>query len=360
MTKSASPPQVLIIGGGPAGLSAARCLMIRGITPVVLERGPEIAAAVRFVDPETRLLSPARHSLLPGMTQAWFLEEYPTFAEVVRVLQRYRDEFTIAVETGVSIATATRSEAGFVLEGTKAAGDPVQYRGTHLILATGMLSQPVLPDGFDAARCEISWKHSRDLRTDNLRAARRLLVIGGGSSAGETLERWLDVRRDTDVAWLSLRSRLRTYVNPWFGIEWHDLSSWPERLPAAWFGWRAGRLREPMNVRILRPALRSGLIRRVGAVAEYAARTIRLADGSELDPDLIVFATGYRESAPLRNGLTPVDPDGRPIVRNCRVSGTPGLFWLGYRYGRNFASPYLRGIARDAEYVAELVVRDYR
>ena len=29
-----------------------------------------------------------------------------------------------------------------------------------------------------------------------------------------------------------------------------------------------------------------------------------------------------------------------------------GLYLLGYRFGRTFASPYLRGIARDAAYVA--------
>ena len=31
---------------------------------------------------------------------------------------------------------------------------------------------------------------------------------------------------------------------------------------------------------------------------------------------------------------------------------------MGFRFGRTFASPYLRGIARDAEYVAEHIARE--
>jgi len=52
-----------------------------------------------------------------------------------------------------------------------------------------------------------------------------------------------------------------------------------------------------------------------------------------------------------------LDPEGRPLVKNCESTRTPGMFLLGYRFGRTFASPYLRGIARDAEYVAERIAR---
>ena len=37
-----------------------------------------------------------------------------------------------------------------------------------------------------------------------------------------------------------------------------------------------------------------------------------------------------------------------------------GLYLLGFRFGRTFASPYLRGIARDALSVAERIAMDGR
>jgi len=36
---------------------------------------------------------------------------------------------------------------------------------------------------------------------------------------------------------------------------------------------------------------------------------------------------------------------------------TTVLYLLGLRFGRTFASPFLRGIARDAEYVARRIAR---
>jgi len=352
-------PRVIILGAGPAGLAAAYCLKQRGVSATVLERGNTVAAALRRADPETRLLSPARHSLLPGMVRDWYADEYPTFAELIRILERYRTQFAIDITTGVDIGQITHEGSEFHVQGCVAEEAPFTIAASHLILATGVISSPVLPDDFDPTHCTIPWKHSLDVRADDLRTARRLLVVGGGSSAGEVLERWLDVRPAESTVWLSLRSPLRTYVNPFFGIEWHDIASIPERLPASLFGWRAGRLREPMNVRTLKPPLRGGLIQRVGPVTQYASDHVVIG-GTHIEPDLMVFATGYRAAMPQMDGLIQYDPDGRPIVKNCGVPPTPGLYWLGYRYGRNFASPYIRGIARDAEYIARMIIGESR
>jgi hypothetical protein len=68
-----------------------------------------------------------------------------------------------------------------------------------------------------------------------------------------------------------------------------------------------------------------------------------------------VFATGFRYEMQHLDGLLECDPDGRPIIRNCESTRAKGLYVLGYRFGRTFASPYLRGIARDAEYVASRI-----
>jgi hypothetical protein len=192
-------------------------------------------------------------------------------------------------------------------------------------------------------------------RAADLIQSRNLLVVGGGASAAEVFERWLEVRRPDDKAWLSLRSTLCCFPHWICGIDIHYFVWLPEQLPACLLGWRAGRIKEPMTGLKVKRAIERKIITRVPGVARYKGDGVELADGRSLQPDLVVFATGFRYETKHLDGLLELDPDGRPMLRNCESTRARGLYVLGYRFGRTFASPYLRGIARDAEYVANRI-----
>jgi hypothetical protein len=70
-----------------------------------------------------------------------------------------------------------------------------------------------------------------------------------------------------------------------------------------------------------------------------------------------VFATGFRHDTRHLGDLIERDAAEWPIVRRNESVRTPGVFVLGARYARNLASPFLRGIANDAEYVAARIAR---
>jgi putative flavoprotein involved in K+ transport len=231
-----------------------------------------------------------------------------------------------------------------------------EVRGSHVINATGIISQPRLPDNFYFPPRR--WRHSIDVRAEDLAAAQELLVVGGGASAADVLETWLRVRREGQHASLSLRSKLFAVPHWIFGIDVHYLAWLPEHLPSALFGWRAGRLSEPMSGRAVVKAIRSGLIKLMPQVSRYESEIVEFTDGQRLEPDLIVFATGFSYAKEHLKELVDLDPDGRPLVKNCESTRTPGLFLLGFRFGRTFASPYLRGIARDAEYIAGRIAKE--
>jgi putative flavoprotein involved in K+ transport len=345
---------VVIIGAGPAGLATAYSLAGRGRPYRLLEQGSDPLWSLRRVDPEMALLSPKRLSRLPGQRLPREDPTYLPFRVLVERFEQYLRDHHLVVETGCEVTTVRRRERAFVVEGRREER-PFEIEASHVVNATGIIRHPRLPAEFDPRRCTFRFMHSLDFRTADLAAVERLVVVGGGASAAEVLERWLRQGPAVAPAMLSLRSRLWAARSPLLGIDLHYYVWLPEQLRTRWIPDRVANLPEPMNGIHVLPALRAGRIVRRPAVARYEGARVVFADGVQMEPDVVVFATGFRYDVSHLGGLVETDAEGRPLVTDCASRTTPGLYLLGTRFGRTFASPYLRGIARDAAWVAERI-----
>lgn len=330
----------------------AVCLQRYGIPHTVLERGIAPAAGLRLIDPEMELLSPTRISLMPGMHRQSDDPSYLTFPSYVGKLERLVLEHRIAVRTGVEVERVDRSGPGFSVR----LRDGTAVECSHVVSATGIVSSPRLPSRFEPGAARYHWLHSIDFRSSHLAASRRLLVVGGGQSAAEVLERWLALHREDDRAWLSVRSRALVLPHWILGIDVHWLA-WPlEFLHPRWVGLGRPTLREPVLGLALPRALRAGVVRRVTEIQDFSGPAPVTVDGQRFEPDLVVFATGFEYAFNHVKHL--VTPGARgPRLRDCESADTPGLYFLGFRQCRTFASAYLRGIARDARAVAARIAR---
>jgi putative flavoprotein involved in K+ transport len=82
-------------------------------------------------------------------------------------------------------------------------------------------------------------------------------------------------------------------------------------------------------------------------------RTIRFADGAELDVDAVIWATGYRPDTSWLD-VPALDDDGR--VRHRRgVTDVPGLYFLGLPWQHTRGSALLGWVKDDAGFIAERI-----
>ena len=107
---------VIVIGGGQAGLAAGHLLARQGRRFTILEATGAPAAAWRDRWDSLRLFAPARYDGLPGMPFPGEPDRYPTRDEVAGYLARYAEH--LPVEYGARVtglrpaATGSSTAAG--------------------------------------------------------------------------------------------------------------------------------------------------------------------------------------------------------------------------------------------------------
>jgi cation diffusion facilitator CzcD-associated flavoprotein CzcO len=101
-------------------------------------------------------------------------------------------------------------------------------------------------------------------------------------------------------------------------------------------------------------AVRASRIRVVAEVESLDADSIRLVDGSTLQPDAVLCATGYRTGLePLVGHLGVLDERGLPLVHGAQtLPELPGLYFVGISIE---LSGLLREIGREARAVGRVV-----
>ncbi|MEU6701974.1 NAD(P)/FAD-dependent oxidoreductase [Pseudonocardia sp. NPDC046786] len=178
-------PSVLVVGAGFGGIAAAIELRAHGIRDVtVVDAAPGIGGTwLHNTYPGAACDVPSHlYSYSFAQRTDWSRLCSPQ-PEILAYLQDVAREFGVAdlVETGVRIVSADRPRADGPWTAT--AEDGRTWTADVLIVATGQLNRPVVPDipgldtfaghTFHSAR----WDHDHDLR------GRRVAVIGTGASA---------------------------------------------------------------------------------------------------------------------------------------------------------------------------------
>src|ERR687886_1014219 len=104
--------EVVVVGGGQAGLAIGYFLAREGCRFVVLERGADIAPAWRERWDSLTLFTPRRYSSLPRLPFPGAPDGYPTRDEVLAFLERYAETFELPIELNSEVRRLERVDDG--------------------------------------------------------------------------------------------------------------------------------------------------------------------------------------------------------------------------------------------------------
>jgi putative flavoprotein involved in K+ transport len=366
----------VVCGAGAAGLAAAASLQRAGIDTVVLERSDMVAASWRTRYAALRLNTPGWMSTQPGYraTRRGY-GEYPSRDEWIRYLENYAAHHRLDITFGTEVQHIDRADDGWQVR----TSGPT-YDTKSVVIATGHDRVPYLPDWPGRATFTGELIHAAAYQEPAPYVGRDVLIVGPGVTGSE-------------VACLIARggaARVRVAVRTPPHIIRRKFAGSPVQVSGVLFQHLPLRLVDQVawwNERMLHPDLTryglprppvgmatrlatqhqapafddgfvaevmAGRIEIVAAVEGFDDKDVLLNDGSRIQPDAVIAATGYRRGLePVVGHLGVLDPQGSPLISGRRQHpDAPRLFFTGFR---TELSGQLRLMRHDARAIARAV-----
>jgi putative flavoprotein involved in K+ transport len=373
MDGGAERHEALVIGAGHAGLAAAAMLRRAGVETLVLER-TAVGSAWRSRYDRLHLHTHRVISGLPGLRFARRHGPWVPKDDVVRYLERYVDHHALDVRTGVTVRRIEREDDLWLLP----TENGTLYAAPVVVVATGYNAVPKVPDwpGLDGYTGELV--HGSQYRNAEPYRGRDVLVVGTGNTGSEVA---VDlVEHEAARVRVSVRNPPHVFERSTLGFPANAGTTLLHRLPprildpllGVYARLTVGDLtrhglprprrgvKADFLVRDVTPildfgfadALRAGRVEIVAGVVAFDGPKVLLADGTAIEPDAVIAATGYRRGLEgLVGHMGILDERGRPrSAGGAADPATPGLYFVG------FTNP-LSGAFWEASFEARRVAR---
>ena len=346
--------EVAVVGGGAAGLIAARRLQEREVEAVVLEDRTRVGDSWRDRYDSLRLFSPRWASSLPGHPLPIGARVTPSRDRMADYLEEYVAHFAIPVRVGTRVTRLGREDGRFVLDLDTSEG-PALLTADRVVVASGAHRRPVRPPFAASVASEVRQLHSLDYRSPADLAPGAVLVVGAGNSGTDIA---LEAAAAGHPTLLAGRfpgqtpvpiDSLRGFVVG--GAILFLLRHLTVRTP---FGRAAKRRQRGHGLPLIRNKLadldRAG-VQCIGRVEGVRDGRPLVAGTGKVRPATIVWCTGSRPDLSWIDLDGALEDDAEPRATCGIADAVPGLGFVGFDFQYSAASSTVQGMDRDVRFV---------
>lgn len=405
---------VVVIGGGQAGLGIGYYLKKAGKKFVIFERGRvgETWRSQRW--DSFAVNTPNWANSMPG--DPYEGDEPDGFYhrdELIEYFERYAGKNALPVIEGVTVTGVDTTGDGFLVTTEDAAGAIDTVTAANVVVASGMMQAPKIPAIRDQFPQPLVQLHASDYRSPENLPPGAVVVIGAGQSGCQISEDLIHAGRDVYLC-TSKVGRLRRRYRQRDVVEWgEDMGFWDVAVedlsdPAIEFAAQpqvsgVGRFGSTLSLQsIARDGVRlmgrlsdveDGVLKTDGSLSEHIAfADERSAEFTRMIEDWI--SSNGIDAGPIEDDFNdePADPElaesgiteldlmetgvgsviwctgftadfdwihadvtnenGRPLHTR-GISSVPGIYFLGFPWLHSRKSGIIHGIDEDARFVAE-------
>ena len=352
-TKSVSGSnKIIIVGGGPAGLTTAGALKQVGLEATILDSGARVGQSWEQRYERLHLHTVRAYSGLAHFPIPRSCPKYLSKDQYAGYLRDYAAHFDLHYVPN-TLVKRVRQENNHGKDGWAVETESGVWSARVVVIATGQYGQPVQPDWSGLAGFLGETLHSAKYKSGQAYQGRRVLVVGAGNSGMEIA---VDlVEQGASKVAVSIRSAPPVVPRDFLGTPAQVfgilMNAFPpavsDRVGSALSRLALGDLRRyglpaaqwapfalhrtPVIDVGFADALKEGRVKVKPAVQGFTANGVVFRDETEEEYDAVVFATGFHTG--LKGLLEPeglVDGNGIPLYRSGEETGYKGLYFMGF------------------------------
>ncbi|MFD1018512.1 YpdA family putative bacillithiol disulfide reductase [Thalassobacillus hwangdonensis] len=319
--------EVIIVGAGPCGMSAAIELKQRGINPLVIEKGNIVNSIYNYPTHQTFFSSSEKLEIgqVPFITE----RQKPVRNQALAYYRSVAERKDLRINAFEKVTLVEKSPDGFLVHTERNTGERHQYEANDLVIATGYYDQPNMM-GVEGEHLEKVMHYFKEAHPYY---NKDVVVIGGKNSAVDaTLEL---VKAGARVTVLYRGEDYSSSIKPWILPEFEAL--------------------------VKKDIITMKFCAEVKKITEDTLTYVCNGVEQTIDNDFVFAMTGYKPDHEFltKMGVSIDEETGRPMFdEGTMETNVPGIYIAGViAAGYNNNEIFIENGRHHGEHIADAIAR---